>query len=63
MRQFIHLYLEIKLDIHVLAETGRVIIAISFRVPESFEHRIATDQFVIYFFHLFLVPSGSCDKL
>lgn len=43
MKQFFHLYLEIKLDIHVLAETGRIIIAISFCVSESFEHRIATD--------------------
>lgn len=57
-----YLYLEIKLDIHVLAETGRIIIAISFRVSECFEYRIATDQFIIYFFHLFLVAGRGCDK-
>lgn len=57
------MYLEIKLDIHVLAETGRVIIAIGFRVPESFEHRIATDQFIVHFFDLFLVTGSSRDEL
>lgn len=56
------LYLEIKLDIHVLAETGRVIIAISFRVSERFEHGIATDQFIVYFLHLFLVAGRGRDK-
>lgn len=38
-----YLYLEIKLDIHVLAKTRRVIIPISLRVSESFEHRITTN--------------------
>lgn len=42
---------KVKLNVHVLAETRRIVVAIGLGIAESFQHRIGLQQFVLDTFY------------
>lgn len=54
---------EIKLDIHVLPKSARIIISIGLSISESFQNRVGVQQFVLCSLYWRNMLRGGCNKL
>ena len=51
-KSIMYTYPEVKLDVHVLAESARVVVPVGPGIPESLQHGVGLDQTIFHMIHL-----------